>query len=382
MAIKKQTPTKKAIPRQPLHKHIVSSLTATAEHKHTGKRLHSKHTSHGFLLALLVLTGVLLFSNLGALKAYGVTQGGNVNVSVNIFGDPPTEGAVIVFPETNTQTNSALLEVSGTCPEQTLVSVYNNGTFAGSTVCSAEATFAVVITLTPGNNILQAQNYDGMNQPGPVTAQHLVFYEVLPIPTDEKPTVGKPTILPPIANPVVPQPQAPQPGSSCYDSLKTQSEAIGASITPVISINCVHRNIYPGEKFTISFLINNGTPPYALNIDWDDGNNDLLSITNNEMQTVSYSYARPGAYTITLYTTDSAGEKSQIQTVVSVDGEPTAAANPVDGIVRDIQTVWLESPIPLYIAAVTLALGFWVGDVFQRFITSQTTTHKSKKRHA
>ena len=220
MPTRQPAKTKKTARRQPLHTHAIAGLLSTAQHKHSGKKLHSRHTSHGFLLVALLLTGVLLFSNIGALKAYGISQGGSLNVSVNVLGHPPTEGAIITFPTTNTETNSSLIEISGTCPATTLVGIYNNGTFAGSTMCTQEGTFAVVITLSAGNNILQAQNYDGLNQPGPVTDQHLVRYTpAVGVSPNEPPIVSRNQPLPVIPTPPRPQPTAPQPSvNPCYQA--------------------------------------------------------------------------------------------------------------------------------------------------------------------
>lgn len=385
MATKKRArSTKKSIQHQPLHTHILASLFSTSHHKHSGKKIQSKHTSYGFMLALLMLTGILLFANLGALKAFGVTQAGSVNVSVNVLGEPPTQGAEIIYPQTNTQTSSSFLEVSGTCPDQTLVSIYNNGDFVGSTMCTTSNTFAIVITLSAGYNILQAQNYDALNQPGPTTAQHIIFYEVpIEIIPTEKPVVKAPQSLAPIESPPSPEPTAPQPSANpCYETLAKQSRVTSGSRTPVISVGCIHRNMFAGEKFEISFLVNGGKSPYAVNIDWKDGNNELKSITSNEQQDAEHVYTKAGTYEVVIYTSDAAGNKSQTQTVVTVNGDPAGVAAPTNTIFKNLQMLWVEAPVPLYIAVVALALGFWIGDIFQRFSASTQTIAKSKKRHA
>ncbi len=374
--------TKKTKQPQPLHSHILSSLTSTAHHKHSGKRLHSRHSSHGILLLMLLLTGILLFSNLGALKAFGVSQGGNTTIGASVLGDPPSEGAVILFPETNTQTRSSLLEVSGTCPYHTLVSIYNNGNFVGSTACTSTDTFAIVITLAGGYNTLQAQNYDGMDQPGPATPQHVIFYDVpVVITPNEPPIIKQPRQLPPIINPVTPLPEAPQPSENpCYEKPGEQAKITSNPKTPLISIGCIHKNIFPGDVLSVTFAINGGVAPYAVNIDWKDGNTELKSVTSNINQTATHTYNAAGTYEITFQTTDSAGNKGRVQSVVIVNGEPTTGAG--NTILDDIKTLWIEAPVPLYIAAVTLALGFWVGDVFQRLTNTSHTIRKHKNRHA
>jgi len=210
---KKQTTTQKktivnkkskaSLKKKPtILQHAVSSLISVAPHSHTGKRAPHRHTSHGFLLLALIFTGVLLFSNLGVLRAYAETHSipGSVTVTTSYYGTAPTEGANITFPTTNRTTTHKFIFVIGTCPDQTLVAVYNNGNFAGSTVCDT-GKFYVIIQLAEGTNVIQAQNYDGMNQPGPTTAQIVVSYV--------KPVVAATTLSDPVKDAATTDAQVP-----------------------------------------------------------------------------------------------------------------------------------------------------------------------------
>ena len=284
MAKKHGTRIRKAAPISAVRSRVAASLLSVAPHAHTGKKIQARHTSHGFLLLALLFTGVLLFANLGTLKAFGLASSDNVHVSVNITGAPPTVGATITFPTANQVSSISLLQVSGTCPEGLLVAVYNNGAFAGSTICTSNNDFSVTVQLLEGTNTLQAQDYDGVNQPGPTTPQVSITYEP-PVVTPETtaPVVTEPDQLVPAPTvPAVPI-TVPQPSAEpCY-TLPNNKASVSTN-TPLISVNCIQRNLFIGDTLSLSVLIHGGIAPYALLTDWGDGKNDLVSVSDNSIR--------------------------------------------------------------------------------------------------
>lgn len=375
MAKKQGTRTRKAARTPAVRSHVAASLLSVSPHTHTGKKLHSRHTSHGFLLLALLFTGILLFANLGTLKAFGLASSSDVHVSVNVMGTPPTAGAIITFPAPDQVSKIAELQVAGTCPDGNLVAIYNNGTFTGSTICTSSGDFTVTIQLLEGTNTLQAQNYDGVNQPGPTTPQVSITYTPDPVVTPDTTTpqvVTKPDQLTPAeTKPAVPI-TVPQPSAQpCYQ-LPNNNLSISTK-TPLISVNCIQRNLFVGDTLRLDVLIHGGIAPYALLTDWGDGRNDLTSIPDSSIHTLEHTFQTAGFHQLVLNTTDSKGEKSRIQTVVSVNGVPTTGGttNPLTDIGKNIASIWIEAPVPLYVAAVTLVAGFWIGDIFQRIILNR-----------
>lgn len=369
--------------RQGLHHHVIASLASTAPHAHTGKKAAHRHTSHGFLLLALILTGALLFSNLSVLRAYGVTQAGSVNVSVNVYGTPPTQGADITFPATNARTELKQLEVRGTCPDQTLVSLYRNGIFSGSTVCSSSS-YTIVTDLSPGINVLQAQNYDGMNQAGPTTPQVVIEYDepsTPPNPAGPNPPVAETeSQLTQTDVPIV-APETPAPSENlCFEP----ATAVATTSSPTIKVGCIYRNIFAGETLSLPLAIEGGTAPFALKVDWGDSNEDLVTILDNKKRVLQHTYATGGFHQIFLQATDSVGASARVQTVVSVNGDSTIEPiSSVEKILDVAESVWVDAPVPLYFAAVALAVGFWVGDIFQRIALAKSVrSHSGKHRKA
>jgi hypothetical protein len=363
--------------------HIAASLISIAPYSHTGRAIHHRHTSHGFLLVALILTGILLFNNLGALRANGLTSGGSQTVSVNVIGTPPTIGANITYPTTNTITKSPQIQVVGTCEPSTLVATYNNGISAGSSMCSVGGDYATVIQLIIGINILQSQDYDGLNQPGPVTSQVQITREQDPVPDisiDPKtPTIAKnPGDITANPRPPIVEP-APQPETNpCFDTTKIDTLNLS---NPTIIVSCINRSIFAGDTMTLPVRIVGGTAPYALSVDWGDGLTDLKTVLDSKYHNYQHTYKTAGIIGVYLKTTDAKGLTSFLQTVVQVNGTASAGASTSNfsSIVSGLGSIWTEAPVPLYVAAVTLVLGFWVGDIFQRLFVKNNTGKGSRK---
>ncbi|MDB5179632.1 MAG: hypothetical protein JWN12_264 [Candidatus Saccharibacteria bacterium] len=362
--------------------HIAASLVSIAPYPHTGRSLHRRHTSHGVLFVALILTGVLLFNNLGTLRAFGLQGSGSTTVTVNVSGNAPTVGADITFPTTNTTTKSSEIQVTGTCPAQLLVATYNNGIFAGSSMCTNAGNYATTIQLIVGVNILQSQDYDGLNQPGPATSQVQITREQNPIPVTstnpEIPVIATtpgdiaPDLTPPVVAP------APQPTvNPCFDTSKT--DALNPA-NPTIITNCIKRSIFSGDTITLPIRVTGGTAPYALWIDWGDGLTELKTVLDTGYHNYQHIYKTAGIISVSLKTTDAKGVTSFLQTVVQVNGSTTPeTTTPFNSIANGLGSIWTEAPVPLYVAAVTLVLGFWVGDIFQRIFAKDGRGIKGRK---
>jgi len=138
-------------------------------------------------------------------------------------------------------------------------------------------------------------------------------------------------------------------------------------------VGCVQRNIFAGQTLTLPLSINGGIAPFAVAVEWGDDQKNLVTFLDGNEHTLEHTYAIGGYHQIVLNATDSNGDSSHIQTVVSING--TTAATPISGfqkIIDAAQSVWVNAPVPLYVAATTLAVGFWVGDIFQRLTFMHT----------
>jgi hypothetical protein len=365
---RRRTPLK----RLPLRHVIKASLFPVATHANTGKRLAPRHTSHGTLLILLVVIGVILYSSVGTLRAMAVSQSGQVSISAQVDGNPPTIGAAITSPLSSSETTTDIITVQGTCQPSTLVAIYNNGIFAGSTVGSSGGAFNLQLHLNTGNNQLLAKDYDALNPAGPatdpimVTLLNLVTTDpatttVVATPFDTTTEIPTPTVVsgttPTPVGVVIPIVQP------CYD--KTSIKAVGDA-GPLLSLPCVFQNILLGETLTVPATISGGKTPYALNTDWGDSTQDLKTFAIAGTYNLIHTYHTVGTSKITFRWTDGNGSDNFLQTVATING--SVAVGSTADVAATLKKLWVESPVPLYWAVLALTGGFWVGDIFSKFI--------------
>lgn len=376
----KNTPTRKASRRPSSTSQVVALAHATrpvlrhfrlVEYKHTGKLIHHQHTSYLALIGLLLVVGFFLYASASFARAQQITSDGSVSIGATVPGPAPTVGATILSPVDGTNlTNQSTVEVTGTCAPGTFVVVQDNSELVGSTVCTDAGIFVLQIQLQTGMNVLSALNYDNLNQPGPNTP--LVRVNVTT--SGEQPSlpVGLPILLP--ANPSIVV-GLNSKVTSC-DDRQVQTLPIGG--VSRVAVVCIPRFVAADTQQTLSIMVWGGSPPYALDIDWGNGaENTLLSLTAQGTRTVNFSYSQAGVYTITLRLKDKDGKPALVQTAVQVSG---AAITPLGVLADDIlHTSWFKTPVPLYLLAVAITLGFWGGDIFDRNFGARKNRSRSRK---
>jgi hypothetical protein len=372
----KNPPTKKASTRRRTAKNAVTLVHADkpvlrhfrlVAHKHTGKLLRVHHTSHLALMGVLVLVGFFLMISQNMAQA--VTETGTVSVGLIVQGPAPTNGATITSPPDGASiVNLSESQVIGTCQADSFVVVYNDGVLAGSTICSSTGDFVVSIQLHAGQNVLTARNFDNLNRPGPDTPAVTVSF------APSEPTTEAPT-------PVLPEIPVIIPGvttgpAECDDY--QQSGSLSAGGEPHVAVVCVPRTVATNEDHKIGVLVWGGTPPYAINFKWGSGATTLISMDAPGYRAVKVHYASAGIYNINIQLTDHTTKSASGESAVEVT-KPTTTPTITQVINNVINTSWFETPVPLYVTAVALTLGFWVGDIFnRRFGAGKHRTHRRK----
>lgn len=342
------------------------------EHKHTGKLIHHRHTSHLALAIILAFLGVFMYVD-NTVKAEIVPVSGSVSIGMLVTGPPPAVGATITSPKDGQKiVNKDVFDISGTCQASTFVVVKNNGINAGSTICSADGKFTVQIELYVGTNVISAMNYDNYNQAGPVTPSVTVY-----VTKKDKNTDNAGTDTPVVPNiPDVPSivPGADNQLDSCNDFQAKGEYPVGGE--PHIAIVCMPRLFLPGQMQTLGLIVWGGVPPYALLIDWGDDSEDLLlSVAKPGYQTVSFGYIVPNTYKIISTIKDANGETSSYRSSVQVSGQVELPAATVK---QDEVAAWFKSPVPVYAVAVAITAGFWIGDLFDKRFGSSFKHGKTK----
>lgn len=334
-------------------------------HKHTGKLVHFRHTSHIALMGMLVLVGFFL-----AISQNMAQANGDVSVGLVVQGPGPTVGATIASPLDGFKiVNINPSPVSGTCEPDSFVVVYKGGVLAGSTICSKDGLFSVNVQLHDGQNTLTARNFDNLNQPGPDTPAVTVTFET-----------RVETVTPNVAPPELPENPVIIPGvtgpAECEDYSPAGKLSVGGK--PQVAVVCVPRTVATNENRRIGILVWGGAPPYALDFDWGSGESTLVSMDAPGYRTIKVQYASSGIYNVTVRVTDRSSSAATGQSAVEVveNKTPQTFAEVINSV---FSTSWFETPVPLYVIAVGLTLGFWAGDIFDRRFGARKVQKRSRR---
>lgn len=303
--------------------------------EHSGHLRPHEHTSYSLLAALVLLVGVLLagmtMSSFASANANGPLplpptpgpQADSVALAGTMPEPAPKTGAVITSPTTGQHFSTSPVNVSGTCPKNTLVEIYKNNIFAGSSPCTSNDTFTVKVDLLYGSNSLTAVDYDVLNQAGPSSAAVDVSYDAQP-----------PTI------------------SSLTNVNFTATQLI-------LETDAVYRGTFPGQELNVPITIMGGAGPFAVNIQWGDNTNKVIPASNNTTINATHVYQKPGTYKITIQGSDSQQHVAFLEIAAVINGQPATgiASTSKSPPANKFLMLW-----PLYACAATLVVSFWLGE--------------------
>jgi hypothetical protein len=328
--------------------HDIQKISSWTHRKHTGKIVAHHHTNYPALVFLILCATVVS----GAYAFSGNAASSDSTLSLTVLGPPPTVGASITSPVTGATVNTAIVQVSGTCPVGLTVELYRNGGFAGSTYCDPSGGFLISITLTEGSNSLVARDADGLGQYGPDSNSVIITYTAPPPPTPT-PTPTSTTL---VASP------KPSPSSGPRRSLTPRPSA---SPTPIITPFTIdtdqhyYQGINPGDNINWQLKIIGGTPAFSIIWSWGDGSSDKITTTDRQSTSPSHSYKNPGYYKVTVTATDAMGRKSLIQLLVIVNGAGGIAPTTAPHDFGLLLPIW-----PLLAGMLLFTVSFWLGEIY------------------
>jgi len=302
-----------------------------SQHDHSGRLRPHEHTSYLPLCILLFIVGVALTSYTAYATSHPGPESGSIGLTGTVPGKPPTVAATIRSPTPNQHFSTSPVPVSGSCPPKTLVEIFKNDIFAGSTVCSDDGVYSVDVDLLIGKNVLVARVYDELNQPGPDSNEVVVFYDAL-------------------------GPQGAPLASLDFG---------GAQL--LINTDTVFRGIFPQQNLSIPIDIIGGSPPYAVNIQWGDSTNKVVPRNDTTQFTSTHAYNKPGTYQVSVQASDAMGHVGFLAVAVIVNGQPApsvaATTTPDPGITNKLLALW-----PLYVGSVAVVGSFWLGERREKYI--------------
>ncbi len=293
-------------------------------HRHTGQVRPHEHTSYLPLALLLLVAGFLLTTYTAAAWTRPDPAAGSIGVYGVMPGKPPTVAATITTPKDGQRFNETPITVAGSCPKDTLVELFKNDIFAGSGVCTTEGTYSFQIDLLIGQNTLVARVYDALNQQGPDSNKVVVYYDALP-------AQGSP-----------------------ITSLNFGGNQL------LLNTDAVFRGTFPNKEMSIPLDILGGRAPYAINIQWGDSTNKVVSRADNATFRTPHTYQKAGTYQLSIQATDADGRVAFLTVASIVNGQPdpeTIAANNTKTTVNGLLLLW-----PLYAATFAVVVSFWLGE--------------------
>lgn len=253
-----------------------------------------------------------------------------------------TEGAIIASPTDGSTFTASPITVSGTCPNNSYVSLIRNGAFSGVAWCASDNTFTISTGLSAGANALQAQDYNITDDPGPVTPGITVTY-----------------------NPPAPPAASTRPGPS---QTTTVTEPLLLTSSFRFQAFTAHRT------FSWTINIGGGNAPFRLHTSWGDKTTTDYTYAAPGNATVSHTYSRPGYFPITLALSDSTGATTVLQLAAliqtpgaggaSFPGATSPASTPSNLLqaVSGIGNGWLLLAWPSYLVALLMVVSFWLGE--------------------
>ena len=264
-------------------------------------------------LIFLLIVGLTSLSPWQALAA--TSQSGSVGLQGQVPGPPPSQAATIEVPRNGQSFSSLPIIVSGFCVSNTLVEIYKNNVFAGSTPCQG-GSYRLQIDLFDGRNDLIAREFDDLNQAGPDSATVTVNFS------------------------------SPAP-------------SIGPRIT--LTSEFSKRGANPGSILTWPVSLSGGTGPFAISIDWGDKSKpDLISQQTAGLLNLQHTYAQAGVYNVLIRATDASGSAAFLQ-LVGIGNGPIqqTGSKTASGIITNEKTKLLWWPI--IVLFILIFIAFYVG---------------------
>lgn len=308
--------------------------------KHTGRHRPHEHTSHGLLVFMLLITGMVLAMYTYGIQAASDDLTGPHSESISLTGvkpePPPETAATITSPADGETFSESPVTVEGTCPPESLVEILNNNIFVGSALCEDDGTYSVDIGLFIDDNELIARVYNRLNQPGPDSDTTTVFYDVVP------------------------------PQDAPLSTVDFLSEQLMLNTDPVF------RGTFVNETLTIPVEIIGGSPPFALDVRWGDNESKTVPRDSNQPFRISHTYTRPGSYQVNLQATDDEGRVAFLTTVVIINGQPSEV--PSEPEPEDEETAimgLLRIQWPILAATFAMVVSFWLGEQREKHLLAR-----------
>jgi hypothetical protein len=137
----------------------------------------------------------------------------------------------------------------------------------------------------------------------------------------------------------------------------------------VLKSNFSYKGFYTGDPVSYQLSIEGGSAPYAVAVDWGDGQTSLVSRSSAGDFEITHTYASAsdyhGSYPIKLSATDARGQQTNLQIMTIINVRPSGIASQSTllsgGEKTTLQQV-LRYIWPTYGITVLMVTSFWLGE--------------------
>jgi hypothetical protein len=269
---------------------------------------------------------------------------------------------LITSPADGTGFTSKPIDISGTCPSDSYISLYNDSVFTGSAWCISNV-FNIQTDLSAGSNTLVAQDFNVADSPGPTSPAVNVTY------------------TPPA--PATPPSQSGAPVS------KLASPSSTASDQPVRVSSDYHFQTFDTDSdFSWQVTTVGGTAPFTVHMDWGDTQTSTMT-TKSRAFDIKHTYTAAGYYPVKIKVTDAKGETGflQIAALIKLPGalgfldsynnqanQPAVTQLSLSAKLKKL--LWVIWPV--YVTTVLMAVSFWLGErqELERFLRAANASRR------
>lgn len=289
--------------------------------RHSGKIIPHHHTAYLPLLLIVLAGGFLLLGFTSSALSDPPPVSGAYSVTGVVPTSVPVLAAHITSPASNQIVHNSQIVVSGLCQAGNLIKVYRNGVMAGSDFCSQAGSFKFPINLSLGANTLIARSYNILGDPGPDSPAVIITYQL-----------------------------AGATGGSGATQVVSSFQILGDSSYQAFELN---------QETSWQLELQGGAKPFAVSIEWGDGQSDLLSRPDDGRFIVKHTYRNAPingrSFTININATDTTGAKAYLHLPALM---AVAAAKPAvtNGAVRVAWPIW----IIILLIVLSFGFGAWV----------------------
>lgn len=230
----------------------------------------------------------------------------------------PSTAPTIGTPTNGQSFDKMPITVNGLCTSGLLIKIFANNIFVGSAMCN-NGSYTLQVTLLDGRNDLVARQFDALDQPSPDSNVVTVTYN---------------------------------------------NNQFASTGVPLLSLTSIYarKGANPGQQLVWPITVSGGTAPYAISVDWGDGQSQsLYSEAFAGTFNIDHIYKSAGIYVVIVRGTDKNGLTAFLQLVGQANGAvgqgtSNAAANNAGPIILQ-KVIWL----PAAICIPLIILSFWLG---------------------